>query len=527
MNYRVFIPTAGKGSRLGNRTTYFNKCLVKIGDKPVISHTIDAFPVETEFVIALGYKGDIVKQYLELTYPERKFIFVWSEKYMGEYGSGPGRAVLDCEQHLQCPFYYVSCDAIIDWGNRLHNREDWAGCADIDEHEIKDFCTMEVVDPFNVGLWEVSGFHNKSENGTTNAFTGVAHINNYQFFWERMKQEQPTAQGELQVSPVILSIPYISSWAVDWVDTGTETGIQNARQIFKGLQNLDKADEEIYFVNNVAVKYFHNDSSIRGRIARNQLLGDAVPKLLGSTKNFYKYEFVRGEDVSTLDNPDKIIVSLLEFSKNYLWNKIELDDVNKRIFIDACRNFYYQKTFARLDSFYEKASVVDREDIINGQSVPKVEEIFKQVDWSWVSDGFPCVGHGDLNLSNILLLDNGSFKLIDFRQDFGGLVDKFDVYYDFAKLYCSFLFPRVSANNGEFSITEKDGLVETSIIISENFQKAKEIFEKWIVDEGWDLKKVKVLTGLIFLNMSPLHPDPLDKYLFYFAKQNLYNALNV
>src|SRR3990167_2395066 len=117
MNYRVFIPTAGKGSRLGSRMTYFNKALIKIGDKAVISHTIDAFPVETQFVIALGYKGDIVKQYLELTYPERKFIFVWSGKYMGEIGSGPGRAILDCAQYLQCPFYYVSWGGIFYWKN--------------------------------------------------------------------------------------------------------------------------------------------------------------------------------------------------------------------------------------------------------------------------------------------------------------------------------------------------------------------------------------------------------------------------
>ena len=136
------------------------------------------------------------------------------------------------------------------------------------------------------------------------------------------------------------------------------------------------------------------------------------------------------------------------------------------------------------------------------------------------------MGHGDLNLSNILLLDDNSFKLIDFRQDFGGLVDKFDAYYDFAKLYCSFLFPRISANNNKFSIIEKNGLIETNIEIPESFQKAQELFVKWVFYEGWDLKKIKVLTEIVFLNMTALHPDPLDKYLFYFAKQNLYNTLN-
>ena len=400
----------------------------------------------------------------------------------------------------------------------------WAGTADIDDWEIKDYCTVEVKGD-GWGDYEVVGYHNKSPQGTNNAFTGVAFINNFLFFWGRMQKEQPTVEGEIQVAPVIFSIPNISSWYFDWWDTGTEEGIQKARQHFKGLQNLDKADEEIYFVNGAAIKYFHNDSAIRGRIARNQLLGAAVPKLLGSTKNFYKYEFIQGKDLSTIGEQHEIILSLLSFAKQHLWNKIELDDINKSIFKDACRNFYYQKTLARLDNFYDSSSVIDREDIINEQAVPKVEEILKLVNWDWLSDGFPCIGHGDLNLSNVLLLDDNSFKLIDFRQDFGGLVDKFDAYYDFAKLYCSFLFPRVSANNGQFSIIEQNGLIETNIVIPENFQKAKEIFEKWILVEGYDLRKVKVLTAIVFLNMAALHPAPLDKYLFYYAKQNLYNVI--
>ena len=527
MNYRVFIPTAGKGSRLGSRMTYFNKALIKIGDKAVISHTIDAFPVETQFVIALGYKGDIVKQYLELTYPERKFIFVWSGKYMGEIGSGPGRAILDCAQYLQCPFYYVSCDAIIDWKNRLHCLFDWAGWSEIDEREIKDYCTISVKDPDHCGDWEVSGYHNKSEQGTTNAFTGVACINNYQAFWNKMNSEKISEEQEIQVAPAILSIPYICAWWVDWWDTGSEKGIQLAREHFLGLQNLDKADEEIYFVNGAAIKYFHNDSSIKGRVARTQLLGDAVPQLLGSTRNFYKYEFVQGKDLSTVSEQHEIILPLLSFAKQHLWNEIKLDDMNSNIFKDACRDFYYQKTLTRLNNFYDKANVIDREDIIDGQSIPTVEKILKLIDWNWISNGLPCIGHGDLNLSNVLLLSDNSFKLIDFRQDFGGLVDKFDAYYDFAKLYCSFLFPRISANDGKYSFIERDGLIETNISIPENFQKAKEIFEKWIVNDGYDLKKIKVLTGIVFLNMSPLHENPLDRYLFYFAKKNLYNALNV
>jgi NDP-sugar pyrophosphorylase family protein len=109
---KVVILTAGKGSRLNERTKYFNKALLRVGNKAVISHTIDKFNDDTEFVIALGYKGSIVRQYLEVAHPEKKFTFVEVDKY-SEPGAGPGYALLKCREKLQCPFYFVSCDSII------------------------------------------------------------------------------------------------------------------------------------------------------------------------------------------------------------------------------------------------------------------------------------------------------------------------------------------------------------------------------------------------------------------------------
>mgnify|MGYP001231842595 CR=1 FL=1 len=61
MSYRVVIPTAGVGSRLLDQTQYTNKSLINISNKPVISHIIESFPKDVEFVIALGHKGNLVK----------------------------------------------------------------------------------------------------------------------------------------------------------------------------------------------------------------------------------------------------------------------------------------------------------------------------------------------------------------------------------------------------------------------------------------------------------------------------------
>ena len=82
--YRVSILAAGAGRRFGDKSKYGHKALFRVGDKAVISHIIDLFPDDTEFVIALGYNGQLVRQYLEMFHPNRTFIYVSSE----HYGSG-------------------------------------------------------------------------------------------------------------------------------------------------------------------------------------------------------------------------------------------------------------------------------------------------------------------------------------------------------------------------------------------------------------------------------------------------------
>ena len=42
-NYKVFLPCAGIGARLGEFTDNVNKALLSVGNKPVISHIVEKF----------------------------------------------------------------------------------------------------------------------------------------------------------------------------------------------------------------------------------------------------------------------------------------------------------------------------------------------------------------------------------------------------------------------------------------------------------------------------------------------------
>jgi NDP-sugar pyrophosphorylase family protein len=103
---KVLITTSGVGSRLGEFTTYTNKSLVKVGDKLALSHIVDCYPVETKFVITLGHHAEQVHDFLQLSYPEREFIFVTVPKYEG-LGSSLGLSLLSASHLLQEPFIFM------------------------------------------------------------------------------------------------------------------------------------------------------------------------------------------------------------------------------------------------------------------------------------------------------------------------------------------------------------------------------------------------------------------------------------
>ena len=85
---QVLIPSAGIGSRLGSLTEHINKALIQINGKAVISHIIELYPNDYEFIICLGHKGDLLRQYLEMSHPHINFTYVDIDNF-----EGPGQVV--------------------------------------------------------------------------------------------------------------------------------------------------------------------------------------------------------------------------------------------------------------------------------------------------------------------------------------------------------------------------------------------------------------------------------------------------
>lgn len=62
---KTVILCGGKGTRLAGDVEYKPKPLVEIGNKPILSHIMDIYEKQgfKEFVLCLGYKGSMIKDY--------------------------------------------------------------------------------------------------------------------------------------------------------------------------------------------------------------------------------------------------------------------------------------------------------------------------------------------------------------------------------------------------------------------------------------------------------------------------------
>lgn len=190
MSYRVVIPTAGIGSRLGGLTKYINKSLVSIAHRPALSHSIDQFPADCEFVIALGYKGKLVREFIEIAYPKRKFYFSEVNPFVG-IGSGLGYSLMCCESYLQEPFIFLSCDTLVKETIPLPDH-DWIAYSEVDD--TSSYRTVSLKNKC------VNQFFEKGELsiGKTYPYVGLSGIKNYSEFWMAMHEGGDIAidQGE-------------------------------------------------------------------------------------------------------------------------------------------------------------------------------------------------------------------------------------------------------------------------------------------------------------------------------------------
>ena len=521
MGYRIVIPTAGIGSRLKESTRYINKSLVGIANRPTISHLIEQFPQDCEFVIALGHKGELVRNFLELAYPDRTFFFANVDLYKGK-GSGLGLSLLACEQYLQEPFVFLSCDTLV---KELipEPDHDWMGFSQIED--LAQYRTLNVVNGNVAEICEKGAIRENPK-----VYIGLTGVHSYRKFWQAMHSGGTLAidQGESYGMKSILESNNVTTHEFTWFDTGNLESIQIAREVYAKPDEpniLEKKNEAIWFVGNNVVKYSDDIDFITNRVKRAKELQEFVPNIYTHKSNMYCYKKVNGEVLSDVINP--AIFELFLTKCKAFWLKKDLSLEEKKQFENNCLNFYKKKTFERVELFYKNFNQKDDAAIINGELMSSLQDLLNQIDWDWMSKGLAGRFHGDFHFENILYSKSDKkFTFLDWRQDFAGDLSVGDVYYDLAKLMHGLIVNHGIVVNDQFNASWKDGEIKFDIQRKQSLAECEQRLNIWIQENNYDLKKVKVLTALIYLNIAALHHHPYSLLLYGLGKKMLKQELS-
>lgn len=521
MTYTVFIPTAGTGSRLGGLTKYLNKSLVSIENKPTLTRIMDMFPSDTEYVIAVGYKGDIVKEFISLACADKNIKIVDVFPYEGE-GSGLGYTISCCKEYLQKPFVFCSCDTLVieSIPSLDHNWMGW------DERDSKEqYRTLSLGDSD-----KVVSINEKGKNLASNPkpYIGLAGIYDYELFWEGMDSDPDMLlQGESAGLRNLIKHSTVKAHKFTWFDTGVTIELQATRRRFHnegGPNILEKENEAIWFMDDKVIKFSDSKAFIRDRVERAKMLEGFVPQIIGYTDHMYSYEYVQGDVMSSCVSLP-IFKQLLNTSKRF-WKVKELSEEERQSFYNSCMKFYKDKTFERVKLFFERFQKKDEATVINNKWCPSVEDMLRQVDWDYVAKGMPGQFHGDFHFENILYnADKGDFEFLDWRQNFGNSLSTGDIYYDLGKMLHGLIMCHELVAKEEYSISWEQNEIKYDFNRKQILVNCENYYYSWLEKNGYDVAKVKLMCALIYLNIAGLHHFPYSLVLMALGKEMLADSL--
>ena len=80
--------------------------------------------------------------------------------------------------------------------------------------------------------------------------------------------------------------------------------------------------------------------------------------------------------------------------------------------------------------------------------------------------------------------------------------------------------------NDQYNASWKDGEIEFGLRRKQSLVECEQRLNIWVQENDYDLKKVRVLTALIYLNIAALHHYPYSLLLYGLGKKMLKQELS-
>jgi len=515
---KVCILAAGIGSRMAGVAQTAHKALLPLNNKAIIGRIIEQFPHQEEFVIAVGFQKDQIKDYLAITYPQKHFIFVEVDNFEGP-GSGPGYSLFSCRDHLQEPFIFTACDTLI-LSHLPDYQESWMGVKKV--ANIENWCSVKVDSQSRV-----RNIFYKMNIDSDLAFVGIAFVKEYQAFWEGFDRNSSPLEGEVQVNNGLEAlISYqLKAVSLEWEDTGNEENYlklltkQSSNHTFDG-----KITDITYHHDSRIIKFFGDQKISRLRFERASAYKGVFANTLQLQGCFYSYEYVQGNLLFDIINADECH-KFLNWAERHLWKKLP---VNANEFEKNSHFFYHEKTSDRLNSFVER-HVFDKQEkgcVINGVFCLTVKELLNQIDGGFYKEGMASTYHGDLHDNNVIVKDDSTYVLIDWRESFGFSSKIGDRYYDLAKFLHTLNFSVEAMKTRKYEFNETGDTITIKHVSSIPCLQAINAFWDFVKKHHYDERRIRIIEAIVFINMSPLYAKDLGTYLYYLGRYSLQKALN-
>lgn len=193
---QAIIMAAGKSTRTYPLTLTRPKPLLKIANKPILEHQLDALcGIADEVIIVVGYMHELVRAAFGTEYRGIRIRYVEQKEQLGT-----GHAVLQCADHVHEPFLVIN-------GDDLYAPSDLARLAGQEQSAL----VKKVSDPRLYGIYEIS------ENGRVvrlvekpkEVFSDLANVGAYHFLpnvFDVLTKTEPSERGEIEITSAIQTL---------------------------------------------------------------------------------------------------------------------------------------------------------------------------------------------------------------------------------------------------------------------------------------------------------------------------------
>jgi len=528
---RVLILSAGKIDR--ELVKIFGEIpsgLIPINGKPIIFRIIDKLLNEgiVNISITFGYKKEVLEEIINEQYKNQCKLEFISTDYQKPPGNSIKTAMENCKESK---LLVILGDTLIDNNlTELMKKEQNFVLTSDKFSDTKNWCVVTKKEERIDEIFDKKQLEDKKKY---HALVGCYFFNNVILLKSIL--DDFSDKDRLEISSIIRKIKekeeFDSIIAKKWLDVGHLENYFLTKQFVLKTRYFNKLQFDELGEN--VVKTSTNNQKLIDEINWYKIIPKEISKLVpkisdSSTQDnpFIKLEYIKHPTLSELWLYGEFSVDFWKSIIKDLFDIVhEFKKYNHEVSKQEYDLIYFKKTLKRIDELIENNDLfktIFKKDfvIINNKKLKNwnlmKNEIKEKINTIFNKDD-NCLIHGDLYFSNILYdSENRIFKLIDPRGKWGNSTSG-DIKYDVAKIRHSVIGGFDTITNGLYSVKHlKNNEIEYKVFKSKNYQLVCRALDNHI-EKNWKLDEIKMIEGLLFISMLPLHSDNPERQLAFFC----------